>query len=78
MTEQTLIVTAKPWYKSKTMIANIILMALGLLMYILQGLESGQLESPWAIDQAQLTFWYGVLGTILRFVTTQPLEVGKS
>lgn len=69
--------TPKPWWTSKTIIANIIIAVLGLAMYILQGIQTGQLQPPWVIEPQTLSFWYGVLGMILRFVTTQPVTGGN-
>ena len=70
------LVTPKPWYASRTIWFNAILMIVGVVVYVLQGIQTGQLQAPWVIDEATLTFWIGVLNMVLRFVTTQPIATG--
>lgn len=74
---EQVLVEVKPWYTSKTAVVNLLLMIIGLALYVGQGIQTGELKPPWAIDEATLTFWLGVLNFILRWVTTQPITTGK-
>lgn len=72
------VVTPKPWWESKTAMFNLLLMILGLAIYVIEGIQSGQLKPPWAIDEATTTFWLGLLNFVLRWLTTQPITAGRS
>lgn len=63
---------AKVWWQSKTVWANIIIVAVAVLAYI--GAQPGLIPAefaPWVLAAG------GVLNIILRFVTGAPLSLGK-
>jgi hypothetical protein len=59
------------------MLINLAIALLGLAMYILHGVQTGELQSPWAVAPDTLSFWYGVLNMVLRYLATQPIAGSK-
>lgn len=71
------LVTPKPFWESRTVWVNTILMLAGLLAYVLRGIQMGEISSPFEVDAVTLSFWIGVLNLILRSLTTQPVTRGR-
>lgn len=70
---QPVMVTSKPWYMSRTMWVNLTLAIVGLAVYLLTAIQTGQLQNPFDIEPDTLAFWVGVLNMILRWLTTEPI-----
>lgn len=64
--------TDKPWYTSKTVWVNLILVILSIAAYVLQGIGSGDL--PVNIDGEVVLFFSGVVNLFLRFMSNQGLK----
>ena len=66
---------AKPWYTSRTVWFNAIILILTVALYVLQGAMSGAISLP--VSTEVLVFITGVVNLVLRFVTSQPLKVSQ-
>jgi hypothetical protein len=62
----------KPWYESKTVVINAIIVLLAVLGYVLEGITAGAL--PFSLDPEVVAFSMGIINVILRFTTSQPVK----
>lgn len=62
---------SKPWYQSKTVIFNGVVLLLTIALYVLQGISSGQLTLP--VSPEIVALLIGIVNLVLRFFTDKPI-----
>lgn len=69
------LVQPKPFWESKTVWLNGLLIAAALLMFLIDSQTTGQL--PFELDGKWVAFLLGLANFSLRFVTTAPVTSGS-
>lgn len=68
---------SKPWYESKTVWFNAVVMALSVVIYLLEGASGGAIDL--GIPPEMVALGLGIANLVLRFVTVEALSVdGKT
>jgi hypothetical protein len=62
----------KPWWQSKTIVVNLLVVVAASLTELAGWLGASGLGSGWALVAL------GVVNTVLRFITTRPIDVGNT
>lgn len=78
MDNQPVVVTPKPWYESRTIITNAVVLIVTVATFLLDQQRAGLL--PFTLDEKWLVFIMGIVGVInvyLRTITEAPIEGGK-
>lgn len=74
MAEVLVKLDAKPWYESKTLWVNIVVMVLSVALFVLQGISDGALVLPFEVSPELIIFLIGLLNAGLRLFTVQPVK----
>ena len=67
---------SKPWYESKTIWFNAVVMALSAIIYMLEGASGGAIDL--GIPPEMVALALGIANLILRFVTVEAVTVGQT
>lgn len=62
---------AKPFWQSKTLWFNLLIV----LLFVIDGIQAGQILSDYNIDPEVLLFLSGLGNLVLRFTTSRPLTL---
>lgn len=76
--KEVVTVEVKPWYESRTIWANVGMLALALATFLLDQQRAGVL--PFVVDENWLMFFisfYGVVNVWLRTITEAPVTGGS-
>lgn len=63
---------AKPWYQSRTIWINAAVVVLGLVMYVLNGVQTGEVALD--LDADTVAMLMGIIGIVLRSLTNQAVR----
>lgn len=74
MADETVVTTVKPWWQSKTIIVNGLVVLAAALMALIDAQTAGTL--PFVLDAKWTAFVLGVVNFGLRFLTNQPVTGG--
>ena len=65
--------TPKAWWQSKTVWINLAAFLLGLIAYILNGVQTGEVQLD--LDADTVAMILGVIGLVMRFLTTRAVRL---
>lgn len=63
----------KPWWQSKTVWINLVVFLLGLIAYVLNGVQTGEVALD--VDADTVAMILGVIGLVMRFLTTRAVRL---
>lgn len=63
---------AKPWYQSRTIWINAAVVVLGLVMYVLNGVQTGEVALD--LDADTVAMLMGIIGIVLRSLTNRAVR----
>lgn len=63
----------KPWWQSKTVWINLVVFLLGLIAYVLNGVQTGEVALD--VDADTVAMILGVIGLVMRFLTNRAVRL---